>query len=144
MHPVQLFNVIIQSLNAEEFLSKMENAEQMRLIIFGVVQQVLLGQSNRASEAVRYSGNIQGALLLMNNKDIKPNAAFGHLARIRKQKKDAASQVDEIFMTLLCRLPTAKERERFKNYLSDQNKSLKAYEDVYWTLMNSNEFFFIH
>ncbi|MEO2088235.1 MAG: DUF1553 domain-containing protein, partial [Gemmataceae bacterium] len=56
-------------------------------------------------------------------------------------------KIDALFLTAVCRTPTAEERETLASYVDrggpsgDKNKALA---DVFWVLLNSTEFLFNH
>ena len=60
--------------------------------------------------------------------------------------RDPIERMTYIYLNVLSRLPTAKEKAYFRRYLERslyRNKDL-AYEDIYWVLLNSAEFSFNH
>jgi hypothetical protein len=54
------------------------------------------------------------------------------------RKVRAADRLDELFLTVIGRLPDRDEREAF------QPKTDDDYEDVFWALVNSAEFVFVN
>ena len=72
------------------------------------------------------------------------NANWGLLAEILKEREEPAERLQRIFQTVLARRPDATETARYLGHLARHRHKPAAYEDVYWTLLNSAEFFFNH
>lgn len=149
MNAVQLFNALIYALGAEEYikqeLSKNKEAEKFQYVLYGFVQ-ALLGITNQSTEAQRYAGTAQQALVFMNNKDFN-NALNTNplvLGGIMQKYKKPEDRLNAIVVRLLSRPASPSELDRFVKYVKDRKESRDAYEDVYWVLMNTNEFFFNH
>lgn len=105
------------------------------------------GDEEMADRGV-YQGTILQALMIMNG---STNAEIGRannrLDRILKQFATPEERLDRIFLTVLCRLPSARERSTYLPYLktsADPKKTKEPYEDVFWVLLNSSEFLFNH
>jgi hypothetical protein len=105
------------------------------------------GEEDAADRGV-FEGTITQALFLMNG--AMPNAeiprANGKIDQILKQFPAPRERLDRIFLTLLGRLPSPRERSTFLPYLSSAapKKDKERYEDLYWVLLNSSEFMFNH
>jgi len=56
-----------------------------------------------------------------------------------------AQKINDLFLAALSRKPTKTEITKFQKALATykQNK-LNGYQDLFWALLNSNEFVFIH
>jgi hypothetical protein len=95
-----------------------------------------------------YQGTITQALFLMNgglpNGEI--SRAHNTLDKILKQFPTPEERLDRIFLTIVCRPPSAREREAYLAHVKAGNpkKEREPYEDVYWVLLNSSEFLFNH
>jgi hypothetical protein len=96
-----------------------------------------------------FTGTIPQALMIMNG--AMPNVEIGRannrLDKILKQFAAPEERLDRIFLTVLCRLPSARERSTYLPYLktpADSKKLKEPYEDVTWVLLNSSEFLFNH
>ena len=86
------------------------------------------------------------ALKLMNSNDLQGlvKAEWGRLADILKKESSPEGRLDEIFLTILSRPPSAAEKERYVAYVNRKKGSKNAYEDIYWVLINSTELIFNH
>ena len=57
-------------------------------------------------------------------------------------KKSAAEILDEMFIRTLSRKPSEAEKKKLMPLLASNDR--KAYDDVFWALLNSTEFEFNH
>jgi Protein of unknown function (DUF1549)/Protein of unknown function (DUF1553) len=105
------------------------------------------GEEETADRGV-FQGTITQALFLMNGS--LPNGeiprANNKLDKILKQVPGAEERVERIFLSVLCRPPSARERAAYVPYVKSGNpkKEKEPYEDLYWILLNSSEFLFNH
>jgi hypothetical protein len=162
-NPVQLLNTLTWVLRLDGFLDQFYrqylkafgddtffaksygNAEVFRMYLH-LYAQSLLAPSQAAPEASTYTGSVRLALKLMNSPDLQGlvRAEAGPLADILKREPTEEGRLVEIFLTLLSRPPDGRERERYLAYIRRKGGRPPAYEDVYWTLLNSTELFFNH
>ena len=82
---------------------------------------------------------------------VKPDhAALGTELEIKilgKMLKAAGSGdkvVDALYLRVLSRHPTAEETKRAKAYVAAAKDQNKGCADLFWALLNSGEFLFIH
>ncbi len=88
-------------------------------------------------------GNIPQALFMMNADTLAPlMRATGDtaLGRILTQHSDDESALDELYLRVLSREPTDREREINLAYIQKVGRRGEAFEDVFWSLLNSSEF----
>ncbi|HZU36613.1 MAG TPA: DUF1549 domain-containing protein [Gemmataceae bacterium] len=88
-------------------------------------------------------GSITQALLLMNNPQINNRLqARGPttLARILRDHPDNDDAVRQLYMRTLARKPTDRELDKCLAYIDNVGKRTEAFEDIFWTLINSTEF----
>jgi hypothetical protein len=156
--PPQVLNNLVWTLNLDAFLKTFyeqfasnkdlppsyKNPEVFRQYLFLFVQN-LLAPGRRAPEEIPYAGSVRLALKLMNGKDLQGlvNAGWGRLAEVLKAQKDPAGRVEMLYLTLLSRPPDAAELRRSLEHI-DKRREAVAYEDLFWVLLNSTEFFFNH
>jgi hypothetical protein len=92
-----------------------------------------------------YQGTILQALMIMNG---STNGEIGKanncLDKILKQFASPEERLDRIFLTVVCRLPSTRERSKFLPYIKAGGAKKEPYEDVVWVLLNSSEFLFNH
>jgi hypothetical protein len=90
------------------------------------------------------------AMKFMNNKRTTGMmvSSWGLLQRCIQKKSGPVGRVEELFYALLGRPPSPDESRDFVDYITSQKTlavgDYRAYEDVFWTLVNSSEFMFNH
>lgn len=67
-------------------------------------------------------------------------AAQAHLGRLLGEVQDPAARLEELFLSTLSRPPSPRELETLLGRLKASGHSMRAYEDVFWALLNSTEF----
>lgn len=102
------------------------------------------GRPHHPAESQR---SILQALQLMNGKFIADATDLTQTAMLSAIADapflDTAGRVDALFLTTLSRLPNSRERERFVAYVEGggpRKDQRRALADVFWALLNSNEF----
>lgn len=60
--------------------------------------------------------------------------------RVAASAKSREEAIDELFIAVLARLPSATERERFTAFAARQKSADEAYRRIVWVLINSSEF----
>ncbi|MHB1558541.1 MAG: DUF1549 domain-containing protein [Isosphaeraceae bacterium] len=88
-------------------------------------------------------GTIPQALFMMNNPLLsnrmvaRPGTVLGDILAASPDQRTA---LNAIYMRVLSRPPTAKEVEICGRYLAMVHNPREAFEDIYWSLINSTEF----
>lgn len=97
-------------------------------------------------DATNTTGTVRLAMKFMNNEKIQSMVFYGwgRLKEALGKKSRPADRVEFLFLTLLGRFPRAGETERFVEYIESAAIAEKAYEDIFWVLVNSAEFLFVH
>jgi len=105
----------------------------------------LLFPKGRDPEEVLASGTDRLAIKLMNNRDLQllMISQFGLVRRVMKQSEEPGKRIEEIFLLMVSRPPSSRERSRFGDHVRGAANPYNAYTDVFWTLFNSSEFVFI-
>ncbi|MCX6381979.1 MAG: DUF1549 and DUF1553 domain-containing protein [Armatimonadetes bacterium] len=107
----------------------------------------LFGRPARESpcECERVSNVSLGqALNLINGPTISDAIAnpAGRLARFMQINPSDEQVIEEIFLSTLCRYPTAKERKDTLNYIKQSPSRMEGAQDLSWALINSPAFLF--
>jgi hypothetical protein len=109
----------------------------------------LLGNGER-EEVEAFNGTVPQALMMINGSLVNDSGSHkerGSLINyILKTQSAKRERLDQIYLTILSRYPTTEERAYFDRYLRSslyRNEAL-AYEDLYWSLLNSAEFALNH
>lgn len=148
MSAEQLYDSLIAATGAETGGDRQRAAQQRQawlndfLRIFG---------GNDEDEPTLFNGSIPQALLMMNGELV--NAALaGEGDNVFKRVLNDSSlrgdedRVNQLYVAALGRRPTRKESSAFVGALKSAagEQKLWIYQDIYWALLNSNEFIFNH
>ena len=68
----------------------------------------------------------------------------GTLARLLESKPGDGQLIEDLYVTVLSRLPTKREQDAAKEYLAASDSRTHGAEDVMWALLTSQEFLFNH
>lgn len=88
-------------------------------------------------------GNIPQALFVMNSeamRSLTKGTGDTVLSRLLKQYSDDEAALDELYLRVLSREPSDREREINLAYVKKVEQRTEAFEDVFWSLLNSSEF----
>ncbi|MFV1965792.1 MAG: DUF1549 domain-containing protein [Pirellulaceae bacterium] len=89
--------------------------------------------------------NLSQALHLLNGDTVNNKIVQGKLVETRlAEKKPPRQVIEELYIRCVSRKPTAKEMENLNALLGDGANSKQVLEDVFWALLNSEEFMFNH
>ncbi len=111
---------------------------------------LFLLDNGEMEEIEAFNGTVPQALMMINGSMVNDSA--NHKERgsfinyVLGKWRDPIERMEYIYLNVLSRLPTAKEKTYFQRYLERSlysNKKL-AYEDLYWVLLNSAEFSLNH
>jgi Protein of unknown function (DUF1549)/Protein of unknown function (DUF1553) len=113
-----------------------------------------LAQFNRpmgtddADEESHFSGGIGQSLIMMNGDLMRHAASSQHaglLASVTASKLKFEEKVGHLFLSALSRDPTRRELDAARAILANSNgQEPIALEDIWWALLNSNEFILDH
>ena len=111
---------------------------------------IFLLDNGEMEEIEAFNGTIPQALMMMNGDLVNDSASheeYGSFVHYVLGKwRGPMERMEYIYLNVLSRLPTSKEKTYFQRYLERslyRNKNL-AYEDLYWVLLNSAEFSLNH
>ncbi len=109
---------------------------------FGRPARVSACECERASEP-----SIAQVLNLLNGETLNDKLRHeqGRVAALSRETPDDAAVVEELYLTIFSRPPTAAEQATVKAHLAKAaGRRQQALEDVAWALFNTKEFMFIH
>ncbi|MGV3483018.1 MAG: DUF1549 domain-containing protein [Planctomycetaceae bacterium] len=111
-------------------------------------QFVVAFGTDEGDEATTFNGSIPQALMLFNGdltKQAISDADGGFLKRIASQGKSPRDRVTALFLTGLARRPTTNELTiANKLMMAREGKELSMLQDLWWAIINSNEFIMQH
>ena len=129
----------------EGMLRRLEQMKREHLKKF-----LFLLDNGEMEEIEAFNGTIPQALMMINGNMVNDSASheeYGSFVNYVLEKwREPNDRMEYIYLNVLSRLPTAKEKTYFRRYLERslyRNKNL-AYEDLYWVLLNSAEFSLNH
>jgi hypothetical protein len=156
---VQFMNVFTDLFDLHEIHKKMyekvetspvagqqfKDPQVMKILFYKWGQDLLLPKGRDPEEALA-SGTVRMAMKFMNNQRVTSMmiAQWGMLKRILSKKSKPADRIEELFLSVVSRPPTPQERRDLVEYVTASGDDKKAYEDVFWMLLNSSEFLFNH
>lgn len=148
-----------RQLPAEEVYNSLVQAAQIRKTAANEVEVEKarvdwLAQFNRpmgtddADEESHFSGGIGQSLIMMNGDLMRRAASTQHaglLKTVAQSKLKFDEKVSHLFLSALSREPTRRERESSRTILQNSSGNEQvALEDIWWALLNSNEFILDH
>ena len=111
---------------------------------------LFLLDNGEMEEIEAFNGTVPQALMMINGNMVNNSASHGERGSfvnyVLEKWRAPADRLEYIYLNVLSRLPTAKEKTYFQRYMERslyRNKDL-AYEDLYWVLLNSAEFSLNH
>ena len=111
---------------------------------------LFLLDNGEMEEIEAFNGTIPQALMMINGDMVNDSANHeergAFVYNVIKERREPVKRVEYIYLKVLSRLPTAKEKTYFRRYLERSLYRTKdlAYEDLYWVLLNSAEFSLNH
>lgn len=149
MSPEQLFDSLLTATMAHRAGSSDEGNRRRNAWL----QQFIFTFANdEDGESSSFQGTIPQALMMMNGDlmqtaiSCKPGSFLGEvMEQARRQGRAPETyMVDSIYLAALSRHPSAKELARARHYLETYPDSLQVLQDLFWALLNSNEFVLNH
>ena len=104
---------------------------------------------NDDEESAMYSGTIPQALLMMNGDLVKSaisadkGSYLGSVLQNPAYHKEP-ERIRALYMAALGRTPSNSELKKMTDIMVREKDKLSAYQDLYWALLNSNEFIVNH
>ncbi|MCA9115534.1 MAG: DUF1553 domain-containing protein [Planctomycetaceae bacterium] len=146
MEAEQLFDSLIVATGAHQSgRSSWEDAEQQRQN--WLRQFVVAFGTDEGDESTTFNGTIPQALMMMNGELIQNAIAVekgGWLREVLTDSGSDAQKVRTLFLATLSRQPTRREFAAANKLIRGNRDKLAAWQDLYWALLNSNEFIFNH
>jgi len=70
--------------------------------------------------------------------------AAGRIQQIVQSSDSPEAALEQLFILALCRKPTASESKQLTALIGEDSKDIAAWQDIFWSLLNSTEFAFNH
>jgi Protein of unknown function (DUF1553) len=149
MSPEQLFESLMTATQAEAA----ETREAKKKLREEWMKNLIVNFGDDEGNEVTFNGTVVQALILMNGKEINAaicNPTKGTVAGVvLKHRGNQARCMDLLYLAALNRLPTSREYS-LVSYRSkivgpaDLKNPLAPWQDLFWALVNSNEFILNH
>jgi hypothetical protein len=142
----QLYDSLIVATNAHKSgRSGWEQSEKQRQE--WLQQFVRAFGTDDGEESNSFDGTIPQALMMMNGELVQDAVSVksgSHLGDVLTGRGNEVQKVARLYMTALGRQPTKPELAAAQGYLKRSRDPLTVYQDLFWALLNSNEFIFNH
>jgi hypothetical protein len=149
MSPEELFDSLLTATSAHK-AGAVDDGNRRRN---AWLQQFTFAFANdEAEESTSFQGTIPQALMMMNGELMqealsgKPGSFLAdvceHASHLSRSPEN--TMVDSIYLAALSRHPSPKELNQAREYLHGFPDSLQVLQDLFWALLNSNEFILIH
>lgn len=145
MEAEQLFDSLLIAANAEG-MSKASYADSNRKRNMWLQQFVTTFGTDENDESTSFNGSIPQALMMMNGELINAatNCDPGSLLHnVIHSKEKETRKIQQIYLAVLCRTPSGRDLSAVKKLFNASRDPIAAYQDLFWALLNSNEFIFI-
>lgn len=146
MSAEQLYDSLIVATNAHKSGSgSWEKAEGTRQRWMQQFVQAFGTDEN--DESTSFDGTIPQALMMMNGELVQnalSDAKGTLLYDVLNEKGNSTEKVKHLYMATLSRAPSPREIKTADRILKGAASPLEAFQDLYWALMNSNEFIMNH
>ncbi len=142
----QLYDSLIVATSAHKSgQSNWERAETQRRQ--WMRQFMVAFDSDSGDDATTFNGTIPQALMMMNG-ELTKNAISpdqgSYLNQLLLSKGNDQAKIRKMFLSTLSRYPDRRESNSAQKLVGGSKNKFAAYQDLYWALLNSNEFIFNH
>jgi hypothetical protein len=146
MQAEQLYDSLIVATNAHKSgRSNWDQAERQRQR--WMQQFVIAFGTDEGDETTTFNGTIPQALMMMNG-ELVSNATSAdrgsYLREVLEKSGSDVTKIRQLYLTALGRAPSRTESLTAGRLLKSSKDKLAAYQDLFWALLNSNEFIFVH
>ena len=111
-------------------------------------QFIIAFGTDEGDDATTFNGSIPQVLMMFNGELIKEATSVGKggfLDKVATSGAAPAQKIDALYLSALARTPTAKERQVATALLGARKGDVAgALQDVWWAVLNSNEFIINH
>jgi hypothetical protein len=147
MDPEQLYESLLVATAADNTYTKKEDSAEIKERWLRQFSQAFGTDEN--DESTTFNGSIPQALALMNGELIKRatgNQPGSMLAKVAMDpKRDNAEKIRYLYLAGLSRMPTRQELNISNELLVARNGNVgAALQDIWWAVLNTNEFILIH
>ncbi len=147
MQAEQMYDSLIVASNAHKSGRGGWGAQEEQRRIW-MQQFVVAFENDENDESTTFNGTIPQALMMMNSELMDKACSVergSFLFESMRSPGNEAQKIQELYLAALSRNPTKTEIGKVQKMLKSYgNQKLMGYQDLFWALLNSNEFVFIH
>lgn len=146
MNAEMLYESLLVATQADQQTTDFRQAERLKN---RWLQQFSTAFGNdEGEERTEFNGTITQTLMMFNGGMVQSatkTAGNGFLAKlIKNQKLSARKKIDLLFLAAFARKATRREYSAMKRVLTQSKTPNEGAQDIWWALLNSNEFLFQH
>lgn len=147
MQAEQLYDSLIVASNAHQSGNGSWSAQEEQRRRW-MQQFVVAFDNDENDESTTFNGTIPQALMMMNSELIDKACSVERGSFLFEQMSSPGAEtqkINDLYMAALTRKPTRAEMTKMQKALARYGAAkLNGYQDMFWALLNSNEFIFIH
>ena len=110
-------------------------------------QFVVAFDTDEADESTTFNGTIPQALMMMNSELVKNAISTDkgtYLSTVLGTRGSDMAKISQLYQSVLGRKPSRTELMKFNDIVRKYPNKLWAYQDMFWALLNANEFILNH
>jgi len=147
MQAEQLYDSLIVASNAHQSGNGSWSAQEEQRRRW-MQQFVVAFDNDENDESTTFNGTIPQALMMMNSELIDKACSVERGSFLFEQMSSPGAEtqkINDLYLAALTRKPTRAEMTKMQKALARYGAAkLNGYQDMFWALLNSNEFIFIH
>ena len=147
MQAEQLYDSLIVASNAHQSGNGSWSAQEEQRRRW-MQQFVVAFDNDENDESTTFNGTIPQALMMMNSELIDKACSVERGSFLFEQMSSPGAEpqkINDLYLAALTRKPTKAELTKMQKALARYGAAkLNGYQDMFWALLNSNEFIFIH
>jgi hypothetical protein len=144
MQPEEVYQSLLVVAGRNQPTGSPLEIEQARRDWLGQFAQKM--ETDEGDESNLFSGNIHQSLVMMNGPLMKQATsanARSVLAKVMESKMETRQKVEHLFLASVARKPTKRELKLVQQMLA-KTTTHQMLQDIWWALLNSNEFILDH
>jgi hypothetical protein len=146
MRPEELYQSLLTATEADQAEEKGEKAARKK--DEWLAQFIIAFGTDEGDEATTFNGSIPQVLMMFNGDLVKTateTGKGGFLDRVATSDMTNAQRIDALYAAALARKPTRKEIKLANQMMvARKGDAISALQDIWWAVLNSNEFIINH
>jgi hypothetical protein len=140
-----LYESLVAAAEIAERGGTQQEKEEARLAWLGQFSQSL--KTDEGEEEHSFDGTIRQSLMMMNGDLMQQAISSEHselLKRVAASKMTPREKIEHLFLTAVARTPSKRELDVTLKLAGNYANVNDALSDIWWALLNSNEFILDH